>query len=205
MATQNVHYMGNGPISFELPSRGRRYTFKPKIRNTVEADVWAELIDPVSGPARLYVKAKKLRPTTAGGGADVEETASVSRAIAPAAPAPMPSQDPVLREENTRLRAEVKRLSARLDALDKAPAPMPSQDPVKPEPPAEDEADAESNKAESDAALDPHSMSVGDLEQAIKGMGLEALEALLAAEQDGKARKGAVAAIEAEIDRALKS
>lgn len=212
MESKYIQWLGTGPIKFELPSRGRVYTFKPKIRNKVDADVWDELRDPVSGPARVYVERKMLRPTTPGAGADVQESAGVSRAIAPAPPPPAPSNDPELREENKRLKAEIARLASRLAQLDEGkveqeirvgPKAKPSPEPklevaaprtsIEPEPSGVDES----------AGVDPSSMSVDALEQAIKGLSLDDLEPILDAERAGKHRKGALAAIEAEQERAL--
>lgn len=205
MAVQYVQWQGSGPISFEVPSRGKVYKFKPGIRNKVDSEVWKDLVDPETGAARLYFEKKLLRLTTPTGGTDVEEVAGVSRAIAPVPPAPPPSQDAKLREENIKLRAEVVRLSSRLDAFR---LPEPAVDVARQdEQPEQDGQDSDPSPGETEEpkakSIDTANMSVDVLVQAIKGMSIDELEVVLTNERAGKARKGAITAIEAEQNRAL--
>lgn len=188
MAVKHVQWLGDGPISFPLPGHATVYTLKPKIRNVIDGDVWKALIDPRNGPALPYLKARKLRVTTPGGGADEQETAAVGRSYSPSPPAPMPAADDKLAVENSMLKAQLAKLEARFAKMEELEAAAGDAD----EPDAADSGDEpEAEDPEADLP-DPGSLSVAKLGGLIEGLEVFELEDLLERERAGKNRSGAV-------------
>lgn len=177
----SVVWTGNGPIIFRLPGRNQTYTFAPRVRNRLAADVWRELIDPTTGPASAYKARRMLRVTTAAGSTDEEVEVRGGAAFVPTAAEPAPVHDERMRVENAELRAALAEMRARMAAIDERLVEPPVVQEVEPEP-----------------VLNPANYSISKLTAAIRGMSAADLAMVLDAETNGDRRKGAIEAIETE-------
>lgn len=199
----HVQWMGDGPISFPLPGSASTYTLKPKIRNVIDGDVWAALINPTDGPALPYLSAKRLRVTTPGGGADAMEVAKASRLVSPVRPTQSDAETEALRERLAQMEARLARMVEKYEpdpeVYEFDPDAGPDDEPEA-APESAPESDHEPNGG--DDLPDPGSMSVAKLAKAIEGLGADALELVLEAEKAGKNRSGAVDMLTAALAKA---